>query len=138
VLALVGCGGGGVDFSKAAASVCRNANSRVRRELGPEPAILTAGHARRILRQTGIDLGAVARLRRLQPPDEDRTVFEAMLGDLDRGLAFGAAIARADRRRDAAAFRAAVVRALNRITDGQLAAARLRLRGCDRIGAVAH
>jgi hypothetical protein len=133
---LAGCGGG-AGFSERAASICTGANASVRR-LGPEPAILTERHARWILRQTGIDLRAVARLGRLEPPAAARAAFDAMLRDYRRGLGEGPAIARADRHRDQAAFRATVVRALNRITDGQLAAAKLRLRGCDRIGSVAR
>jgi hypothetical protein len=136
VLLLAGCGGG-PDFAKSAASICGKANTSVRK-LGPEPTILTERHARWILRQASIDLEAVAGLRSLKPPNAERSSFREMLGHFDDGLAQGKVIARADRRRNEAAFRAAVVTALNHITNGQLAAAALRLKGCDRLGAVAR
>ena len=134
---LVACGGpiSKGEFVKRADAVCAAANKAARR-LGPEPTTLTSRHAVWILALTRNDRAAVAALRRLPRPAH-ATLIARMLREFDRGLAFGPAIARASRRGDERTFRAAVKRALDLITAGQLDAAAYGLDPCTKIGAVA-
>ena len=135
-LPLVGCGGtlSKGEFVKRADAVCADAN-RAARRLGPEPPVLTPRHATWILALTRGDRAAVRELRRLPRP-RNASLLRRMLGEFDRGLAFGPAIARASRRGDERGFRAAVKRALDLITAGQLDAAAYVLDPCTKLGAV--
>jgi len=106
-LLLAGCGGSGSAFATQANEACAGANERVR-ALGPEPRILTAEQADWLEELTRIDRAAVADVRALEPPSDERAAISSMLSGFERGLARGAAIARASRQGDFRALRSGV------------------------------
>jgi hypothetical protein len=99
VVLLAGCGGSSSGFADRANDACSDANERVR-ALGPEPRILTAEQADWLEELTRIDRETVAKLRVLEPPDDERGAISSMLSTFERGLAHGATIARASREDD--------------------------------------
>jgi hypothetical protein len=104
---LAGCGGSSGGFAERANDACSDANERVR-ALGPEPRILTAEQADWLEELTRIDRETVAKLRVLEPQDDERDAISSMLSRLERGLAHGAAIARASREDDFPTLRSEV------------------------------
>jgi hypothetical protein len=107
VVLLAACGGSAGGFAEQANDACAAANEEVR-ALGPEPRILTAEQADWLEELTRIDRGAVAKVRALEPPSEERAAISSMLSGFQRGLARGAAIERASRRGDFPALRSEV------------------------------
>ena len=107
VLLLAGCGGSGGAFAEQANDACAGANEQVR-ALGPEPRILTAEQADWLEQLTQIDRDAVAKVRALDAPPDERAAISSMLAGFERGLGRGDAIARASRAGDLPALRGQV------------------------------
>jgi hypothetical protein len=132
---LAGCGGSSERFADRANRVCADANERVA-SLGAEPQILTAEQADWLEHLTSIDRSAVAKLRELEPPEDEQRAVSAMLSAFERGLARGDVIARASRAGDFTAFRRRVDAAIADLGRGQLLARRHGLDECARLGRV--
>jgi len=132
---LAGCGGSGGGFADQANAACADANGHVR-ALGPEPQILTAAQADWLETLTAIDLAAVAKVRALEVPEDDRAAVSSMLSGFDRGLARGAAIERASRTGDLPALRGQVDAANADFSRARTIAEQLGLDQCAQLGRV--
>jgi hypothetical protein len=132
---LAGCGGSGGGFADHASASCADANEHVR-ALGPEPQILTAAQANWLGRLTAVDRVAVTRIRALDVPEDERATVSSMLSGFDRGLARGAAIARASRRGDFPALRREVDAANADFSRARTMAEQYGLHECAQLGRV--
>ena len=135
VVLFAGCGGSGDGVAEKANEACAAANEQVR-SLGPEPRILTAPQADWLERLTRIDRAAVAKVRALEPPEDERGAIASMLSRFESGLARGDAIARASRRGDFAVLRSEVDAANADFGRARAIAADEGLDECARVGRV--
>jgi hypothetical protein len=138
VAVAVGGGCGGADgltresFAIEANAICTAANVQAS-ALGRRPPLLSAEAATWMDEVVRIARQAVASLRTLEAPEDDRRLVEAMLSAFERGLARGEEISQASRSRDAADYADVVSEATGQLRGARLAAAGYGLDECARL-----